>query len=64
MLSVSANVRVKGSLADPVLKRELRSVAGHVARGLAKNLLRPAQVLLAPFRCKNALTTLCEQGLH
>ena len=63
MLSVSATVLVKGPLADPVLKPKLRSVAGHVKRGLAKNLLRPARALLAPFRSKNALSTLCEQGL-
>ena len=63
ILSVSATVRVKGPLADPVLKPALGSVAGHVARGLAENLFRPAQALLAPFRSENALPTLCEQGL-
>ncbi len=63
VLSVSATVRVKGPLADPVFEPQLRSVAGHVARGFAKNLLRPAQALLAPFRSKNALSTLCKQGL-
>ena len=63
VLSVSATVLVKGPLADPVFKPKLRSVAGHVARGLAKNLLRPTLALLTPFRSKNALSILCEQGL-
>jgi hypothetical protein len=49
-VSVAVTVDVTGSLTSPVFTPVPRSLATSAARGLIKNAMKPARVLLSPFQ--------------